>query len=352
MQSIIDLEIIDSSFSSCMYNAGRKPRLDASQFLIDQGAEKLELSVLPTTGPHSHWNAIRRRINILLNEKEYMHKCASIKNRTVFLQYPIMQYSPYGKTRLLKLLKANGNKIILLIHDIDSFRLNNAKVLAAEKKDLTSVDVCIVHSEAMTQHMHKIGIKPQRTVNLEFFDYRNTHNLPPKKILQNIQLVFAGNLNKSIFLRNLSEIKMGSNMQIFLYGAPSRNITTNENIIYKGKFAPDNINEIEGNWGLVWDGESIDTCTGFYGEYLKINAPFKMSMYLAAKIPVVVWSQSAMAEYVKKYKVGVCVDSLNDIYSTIQSLSDEQLAEITQNLEMVSAQVRTGSKLIDAIKKC
>ena len=57
---------------------------------------------------------------------------------------------------------------------------------------------------------------------------------------------------------------------------------------------------MEGNWGLVWDGNSIDTCSGNFGEYLRLNAPFKFSLYLAAKRPVVVWRESAMAEYVRK----------------------------------------------------
>ena len=50
-------------------------------------------------------------------------------------------------------------------------------------------------------------------------------------------------------------------------------------------------------------------CTGQYGEYLKINSPFKFSLYLAANRPVVVWSKSALASYVKEYKLGICVDS-------------------------------------------
>lgn len=74
-----------------------------------------------------------------------------------------------------------------------------------------------------------------------------------------------------------------------------------------------------------------------------------MSLYLAAKKPVVVWSESAMAEYVEKYNIGICVNSLSEIRTQIEKLSDKELAQIQLNVNMISKEVRSGNKLKLAI---
>lgn len=42
------------------------------------------------------------------------------------------------------------------------------------------------------------------------------------------------------------------------------------------------------SFGLVWDGNSMDTCTGNYGSYLRINDPHKVSLYLSSGLPIIV----------------------------------------------------------------
>lgn len=164
-----------------------------------------------------------------------------------------------------------------------------------------------------------------------------------------MKLIFAGNLNKSIFLADFCKEDIFDEMfQMYLYGG-SCDFVLSHHIIYKGRFSPSSINEIEGNWGLVWDGESVNTCNGIMGEYQMINAPFKFSLYLAANRPVIVWSKSAMAEYVRKYHLGICVDSLKDIPVTVAALTNDELLTIVTSVKEVSKQVRTGVKLKNAI---
>lgn len=116
-------------------------------------------------------------------------------------------------------------------------------------------------------------------------------------------------------------------------------------------FDADDIENVEGNWGLVWDGQSIDSCSGNYGEYLCINAPFKMSLYLAMNIPVIVWKKSAMAQYVNEYHLGICVNSLKEISSEIDKLSKVEIYRISQGVAKVSKEVRTGMKIRKVVRK-
>ena len=57
------------------------------------------------------------------------------------------------------------------------------------------------------------------------------------------------------------------------------------------------------NFGLVWDGTSLDGCNGRYGEYLKFNNPHKTSLYLSCGIPVIIWKEAALADFVEEHKV-------------------------------------------------
>lgn len=72
-------------------------------------------------------------------------------------------------------------------------------------------------------------------------------------------------------------------------------------------------------------------------------------MYLAANRPVVVWSKSALASYVKEYKLGICVDSLKDIEKTIKSLTIDELVNIQSSVYEYSKRIKSGKMLETAI---
>ena len=174
--------------------------------------------------------------------------------------------------------------------------------------------------------------------------------MPIRKIDKENQVVFAGNLKKSKFIPLLNEIVVNKDFSIFLYGKPEIS-NIKEFVEYKGFFRADDITGLEGNWGLVWDGDSIETGRGELGDYLKYNAPFKFSLYLAAGMPVIVWKQIAMAQYVDKYHLGLCVDSLHDIHSSICNLSESEKKEIEHGVQIYSEKVRTGQMFKEVINR-
>ena len=52
---------------------------------------------------------------------------------------------------------------------------------------------------------------------------------------------------------------------------------------------------------------------------------------------------------VRKYHLGICVDSLKDIPVTVAALTNDELLTIVTSVKEVSKQVRTGVKLKNAI---
>lgn len=100
------------------------------------------------------------------------------------------------------------------------------------------------------------------------------------------------------------------------------------------------------DWGLVWDGKSLDTCSGEYGDYMKMVYPYKASLYLASNRPLIVWKESGIADYVIENHLGIVIGSLYEIYDAIHSLTDNDKNLMLQSVAMFCDVIRTGSDRI------
>lgn len=352
-----------STFGVTYYDACSKPHTDAEKTANALGFESVYLygSRLSKLG-QPVWKKVLLHI-YNLSYQAYVfwqaRRLNGIKDADIFIQYGFSTESMFS---IVRKLKKNNNRIILLIHDLDSLRLDGEgssvasaylrKLHRNEKDLLRNTDVVIAHSEPMEKELRKLGYNGT-IETLRFFDYLNTYEAgqDTTDIKNDINIVFAGNLEKSLFVRKLHTLKPYPNLHYHLYGKQADGIPTSESVIYKGCFQNDDIAGIDGTWGLVWDGESVDTCKGNFGEYLKINAPFKFSLYLAKGLPVIVWKDSAMAKYVEEYGLGITVSSLNDIYPTIQRLSAPQVEQIKENVRKYSASVKKGEMLSQVLRK-
>ena len=332
------------------FTALAKCRKDPIELILSMGAEDLDLHIL-SFDKHTHLiRSFLWRINAIYVWWQLKRKLKEVRNSIIFMQYPFSSTGLHPHFILAPLNK-NGNKTICLIHDIESIRLNLSKTKKNDDYILSHADCIILHSSAMIEKV-KETISIKHCVPLEFFDYKSPLDLSVPSDLRKIQLIFAGNLTKSDFLKDINKVHFTDSFQLFLYGTYSDKIKCSENVIYKGKFDAEKFDTIEGNWGLVWDGDDVETCSGNFGEYQRLNAPFKLSLYLAAKRPVVVWAHAAMAEYVKKYKLGITVENLNEIPNVIASLTDTDIKQIKEGVIKASFDVRTCNKLKTAFEKC
>ena len=233
-------------------------------------------------------------------------------------------------------------------YDIDAIRgiMDGAKDLDT----LKLADGIIAHTPQMIEYLKEHGVNCP-CVSLQFFDYLVKCDIKHSPISRDgLNILYAGNLGKSQFLNRLSDVHNVEQLQFNLYGKDYSG-TGSKNIIYRGVFDNESISNVVGDWGLVWDGDSIEKCNNAWGAYLKYNAPYKFSLYLAMGIPVIVWRESAMAQYVDLYHLGICVDSLNDIYETIQRLTDSELALIQDGVTKYSEKVKSGLMLSTAVKQ-
>ncbi len=242
-------------------------------------------------------------------------------------------------------------KVIFVIHDVQTIRFNTS---SKEIRKLNNASLLIVHTQAMADKLRELGVTtPMRIMWL--FDYYTSDPMQEPSVTKQLkrEILFAGNLSKSLFLKQLAaEEKTFSDLTFRLYGIHDNSIDFSQtnHIQYSGLFQSDRTGSIEGGWGLVWDGDSIHTCQGDLGEYLRYNSSHKTSLYLASGIPVIVWKQSSLARWVEEHKAGITIDSLSDISRTIQQLTDEEHSAIIENARAIGERLRRGEFLKTALK--
>ena len=300
---------------------GGKARLDVSYFLKEEGYKSLK-----------YYNSKNIFLKFLLVIVNFILFPFLIKKESIlFVQYP----HNIGQRNILKFYKKIKRvKTIFLIHDLESIRLKNDASIEAE--DLKYADYIISLNDAMKDYIeNKLGIKNKKISCLELWDYY-VGNKPSKVVKIDLSekaknykcnILIAGNLdkNKAGYLKKLSEV---SDVRFFLMGDNfDNNIELKDNVNYIGSFDADTrINYFGGIlFGLIWDGESIETCSGNYGKYLHINLPHKTSFYLSNKIPLIVWNECYIFAKIEKEFLGKGINSLYELNSLDKNWNENSI---------------------------
>ena len=252
-------------------------------------------------------------------------------------RYSVIQYPFLANIELYR--KLNPKNIIYFVHDLNGIRYEKGKKEEKELKLLKKAKAIVSHNQIMTDYLFSKGIQKEKIVNLELFDYlcddvQYKDNNPK----EGLTVAYAGNMDKAPFITQLESEKM--NFVLKLYGRQSDNLKLIEKVVYAGKANPDKLpNFLSASAGLVWDG-NIDTSdeSDLLKKYTKYNNPHKASGYLAAGMPVIVWSKAAIWNFVKDNNCGYCVDNIYDINDI--DLSD--YAEKKKNAIEISKKIRSG----------
>jgi hypothetical protein len=198
------------------------------------------------------------------------------------------------------------------------------------------------------------GVSEDKIYVLEIFDYLcDLKKEKSKSDLSNIKIIYTGNLDKAPFLNQIKEENM--NFELNVYGICS-NEFKNKKINYKGKFLPDELpSKLEGDLGLVWDGnlDESDENVGFKN-YTKYNNPHKLSCYIAAGVPVIVWEKAAVSKFVKDNNIGYTISSIYDINKLDFSDYNQKLENATKlgnNIRSGFYTKRVMDKILDELEK-
>lgn len=328
-------QLTEFRYQDCM--AGQKAPTDVTIIAAKSGYKPITLNRGTVTRGTEQTRLAWEDIVDNLKEDSYL-----------ILQLPLLDDTE-GLYKIFDIKKKKNIKIIGIVHDINIVRGNPTEYDFRQYKVLKEVpDVLIVHNMYMVKMLADRGFDSDRLVKLEIFDYL----IPDyKEIKESDGIVIAGNLmeSKAGYVYQINKI---NNVTFNLFGANYNAKKPFDNINYFGAFLPDElIKNLTGKYGLVWDGDSVETCSGGKGEYLKINNPHKLSLYLAVGLPVIIWDEAAEADFVLRENVGFTVRSLYDLPGKMSDISNNNYEIMKKNAEKVGARLRNGEYLTRALKK-
>ncbi|MDR0940187.1 MAG: galactofuranosyltransferase [Mediterranea sp.] len=274
--------------------------------------------------------------------------CCLRRGDVLVLQYPLKKYYTF----VCDMAHLRGCKVVTLIHDLGSFRRKKLTV-GQEIARLDHSDALVIHNEAMRQWLTEHGIQAKLRV-VEIFDYLSDSLPHPSSRApgQPYRVLFAGELSPrhNGFLYELANVPRS--YQLVLYGKGLERDKLKAPVVAKGFVDPDQlIADPEGDFGLVWYGAGLKGGQGTGGEYLRYNAPHKLSLYLRCQLPAIIWDEAGQAPLVRRYGVGLCVASLEELEEALVRLTPEEYQAMKQNTVDISRKLSEGFFFSEAIRK-
>lgn len=266
----------------------------------------------------------------------------------LFIQYPTKKYY----VLLCKIAHLKHTKVISLIHDLGSFRRKKISV-GQEIDRLNNSDYIIATNQKMKDWLITNNVKVEiNSLGIWHFlseeerkpEFRSGDNYP-------YTICYAGALNrrKNAFLYEF--IPSPRNFVLNIYG-DRFDIADTDNFHCRGYIDSDTfILTNNDDFGLVWDGDSMDECSGNFGAYLRYNTPHKVSFYLKSHLPVIIWKHAALAPFIEENRIGITIDSLTEINSILSSMTPGYYNEMKRNVIEVSKKLQSGFYLKQAIDK-
>ena len=310
-----------------------KAKMDIDQLMEADGFINIAVGVKGTGGVARFMRKLLSVLNILFK----VHR-----GDVVLIQYPFKKFY----VMQCELARLKGAKTITLIHDLGTFR--RRKLTATqEMKRLSHTDHLIVHNESMKRWLEEHGWNKGITC-LEIFDYLVGEQGPQgaeNREHSKPRIVYAGGFGekKSSFVYKIDKVMAGLEFQLYGKGETAGYAEYWDNVKYMGCLSSDElIRTVDADWGLVWDGDAVETLSGNWGEYLKLNNPHKTSFYLCAGLPVVMWTGSAMAPFILEHKLGITVDSLEELPLKLIMMPKEEYKELKDSAVEFSEKLKSG----------
>lgn len=272
------------------------------------------------------------------------------RDSLLVLQYPLKKYYTF----VCRMARFRGCRVVTVIHDLGSFRRQKLTV-KQEIDRLNHSDYIIAHNAVMKRWLEENGCRA-RIGCLEIFDYLSVGEARKQEPKSPFRVIYAGALSprKNRFLYQLDDYVRSYRFNLYGNGFEPNQIGPDQKTFftYKG-FVPSDrlITSVDGDFGLVWDGADIDTCSGNFGEYLQYNNPHKTSLYIRCELPVIIWEKAALASFVRENGIGITIASLEQLDEILSGLSRERYDEMKANVIKISKRLSGGyyfSKAMDA----
>lgn len=310
-------------------DAGFKARKDALDIASDY--ENISVVNIPL------WGGVVQRIISSVKLSTFL---CGLENKDVLIfNFPMAKPFWHILSFFHRLLKF---RIVPLIHDIDELRGGGG----SDSVRLATCDMVISHNPQMTKYLSKY-MSQDKIKDIKIFDYLVSSDVEHRDVTDKQRgVIYAGNLS-----RHKCSFIYTEGCDFTLFGV---NYENKDNPKYLGSFdaqSPEKINLPGMQFGLIWDGDSVETCSGAFGDYLKFNNPHKTSLYLSMELPVFIWDKAALADFIVDNRIGYAVGSIKEMQEIVGSMTIETYKQISENTKIISQKIRTGSYFRDVLEE-
>ncbi len=316
-------------------SAGNKAKSDYEDIMAAEGA--VNIGLRRTFGDNKALAFVRNLAGVA-------RASLSLRRGDVLvLQYPVKKYFSF----LCRVARARGVRVVAFIHDLGTFR-RRALTVEKEISRLAMAGEVIAANASMASWLRARGLSVP-VYEMGLHDYLSTARpaadvaVPRRKT----EVVYAGSLNrrKNSFLADLCVLPRTWNLHIFGDMGDAAGDSPAAVEIHGYMDSDTFISRAGGGFGLVWDGDSLDACTGAFGEYLRYNTPHKASFYLRAGMPLIVWSGSALAPVVRSFGAGLVIDSLRSLDDALASLTDDAYTAMRRAAAALADDIASGAAM-------
>lgn len=257
----------------------------------------------------------------------------------VVVQYPLWTNFDFQAEFVDYLKKIQDIRLIGLLHDIPTWMYADENNNYDHEnnfwlKQLRKFDLLLVANQKVGFKLQEDGVNVPM-IGMHIWDYFYSGQLPEKSYRK--QLYYAGG-------RNIKGLDYVASTPLNFYGREvAEAVQKNPSVNYLGRLPSDMIvASLTGGFGVVVSENIKEETTLNFVYYNQFNNPTKLSLYIAAGLPVIIASKTAHAEWIKKAGIGLVVDDLNQIDQVLAQVSPADYAAMLQAIKPWQTAVNEG----------
>jgi hypothetical protein len=252
---------------------------------------------------------------------------------TVYFPFPSWNWPTFDAHFFLRLKQLKEVKIIGLLMDFEPLQFANLVNLQYTIDSLNLMNGLVLPSEKIHDWMLTNGLRRNLPVVVQaIYDFAQAVQTVQVPEPAEQTLAYIGDTSK------IGSVVAQSAFAVDVWNTIPKPSNLPENIHWQGPFEQRLMRLSDMHVGLVWtDGKPFEDVG--LPNYGLINNPFKLSLYLANGIPVIVQADSHAAWFVKKYQLGIAVGSLTEIPKVMQ---DANWQLFRKNAQKMSSLVQRG----------
>ena len=270
----------------------------------------------------------------------------------VFLHYPCSYLEPII-IEILKSTKVNRrNKIVTLVHQLNIFNYDSN--VYNDINFLNGSDYVLVHTNDMGKFLKKNGLVVE-TIPINGFDYYVDGELKEEKDREDsekysIDYICKTKSDEDYLLNGFNRMKM-KNYYVNYYSSErgvGGELAPVTDIRYLGKIDYKKVyKEMCGDFGIVYPIRNMRLSEE---KTLKLFASVEETIYILNGMPLIVFSDSPNASFVKKEGIGIVINSLDDIDEALGHLSNRKYNDMKRKVMRIRDKYSRGFYIKRAIE--